>query len=60
MIYIRDNKYYFIDEVFIGSCGPFDTEEECKKWLGYYSHYVNTGEVLGTLPEGVEWHFFAD
>ena len=60
MIYVRDNKYYFTDEVLMDSCGPFDSKEECEKWLGYYSHYLKTGEVLDALPRGVEWRYFAD
>ena len=47
-VYVDDSlDWWFWDETWVDSIGPFATEEEARRHLGRYVHWLGTGEVTG-------------
>lgn len=46
----EDEKWYYWEETWCDTIGPFETKEEATSECMRYCHYLNTGEVI-SKPE---------
>ena len=43
---IKDGTWWFWDEMGLGRFGPFEDEKTARTVLGYYCHWLDTGEQI--------------